>query len=188
MDPNVDIARTSRIRTKEDAMTTLERPREELLTAPVTQRRSRAWIAVILVAVIALAVGGVGGWMVRGEPDTPAILLAGSGELTARQEQLLDTTRAAEAAWQTNDVDAILALYAPNGTFEAFGAVYRVDDGSLRTYIESGEWSSLDVLEPMLVRDNEVLTFHDFGGALFSESLTYTGSGDVLIVSHVIHT
>jgi hypothetical protein len=66
--------------------------------------------------------------------------------------------------------------------------VYRADDGSLANHIEAGSWSSLEVYEPMLVRGNEVFTFHRYGGVDHSETFTFTSTGEVLVTSHVIHT
>jgi len=174
---------------KEDDMKTLERPQEQLPIAPDTgrHRRSARWIALAFVAVLALVVGGAIGWAIRGD-DTPGIVLAGGGDLSARQAQMYDFLTGYEQDWKAGDVDAVLARFTPNGTFEAFGQVYRVDDGSFATYFEGGNWSSLDVLEPGLVRGNELFTFHGFRGADYSETITFTGTGDLLITSHVIHS
>lgn len=172
-------------------MTTLQDRQEELRTTspPATNHSTRRGLVLVLVAVLALVLGGVGGWMIRGDDaSTSDVVLAGGGDLTARQEQMLDLVRDAEEAWQAGDVDAVLAMFAPNGRFEAFDAVYRVSDGSLASYIERGEWGSLGVYEPVLVRDDTMLTFHEFGGRLYSEEFTFTPDGELLIVSHVIHT
>lgn len=172
-------------------MTTMQ-DRHEGLQTPMPREpatRSSHYLVIAIVAVLALALGGVAGWMLNGGEDTTAgIVLAGDGELSARQEQMLELVRDNEQAWQSNDFDAILALYAPDGTFEAFDTVYRVDDGSFESFLESGQWSSLEVYEPMLVRGNEVLTFHRFGGQPYSESISFTPTGELLITSHVIHT
>lgn len=172
-------------------MTTLQDRHDELRTpmAPAPAGRSPRYLVMAVVAVLALLVGGVAGWMLNDDgTTTPGIVLAGEGELSARQEQMLDVVRDAEVAWQRNDVDAILALYAPSATFEAFDTVYRVADGSFESYIESGSWGSLEVDEPMLVRGDDVLTFHRFGGRLYSEAFSFTPTGELLITSHVIHT
>lgn len=172
-------------------MTTLERPQEET-RAPITeapvQRPSRLPLTAIL-AVLALALGGIVGWIVRGDgAGEPDILLAGDGDISARQEQMLDVVRDRAQAWKDGDVDAVLAGFTPTGTFEAFGNVYRVDDGSLAAYVETGTWTSLEVQEPVLVRGNELFTFHRYGGGNYSELFTFTETGELLITSHVIHT
>ena len=170
-------------------MTTIERTREDTraVPAPPSSRGMRMALLAV-VAVLALVLGGVAGWMLRGADDPGDVVLAGDGELTARQEQMIDVIREAEAAWQSNDVDAILGVYAPDATYEAFDTVYRMDDGSFAAYIEGGSWSSLEVYAPVLVRGNTALTFHRFGGQSYSESMTFTSAGDLLVTSHVIHT
>jgi hypothetical protein len=177
-------------RRKEVVMTTLERQHDDLYT-PMTESppRRRSVVIPTIIAVLALVIGGVAGWMLRGTDDTD-IAVAGDGDLTARQEQMVDLVRDAEQAWQAGDADGVVALFAPNGTFEAeaFGRVYRAGDGSLAGYIEAGNWTSLDVLEPMLVNGNDVLTFHNYGGQTYSEKFTFTTTGDLLILSHVIHS
>jgi hypothetical protein len=170
-------------------MKTLDRPDERVRTTPTVAPRSstRTGMILALVVVLALALGGAIGWMIRGDGDGD-IVLAGEGELTARQGQMLDAVRDLEQLWQDGDTDGILEMFTPNGTFEAFDTVYRVDDGTLAGFVDGGDWSSLDVFEPILVHGNEVLTFHRFGGQIYTESLTFTAGDDLLIVSHVIHT
>lgn len=170
-------------------MTTLERPRERIETthAASPQRSSRTGLILAIVAALALALGGLAGWMIRGGDD-PGVVLAGEGELTARQEQMFDMVRESELAWQRGDADAVTALFTPTGVFEALGTTYRVDDGSLATFVDNGEWASLDVFEPMLVNGNELFSFHRYRGQVYSDTVTFTTTGDLLIVSHVIHS
>lgn len=168
-------------------MKTLERPREAAVTATAAPHPSRRWIAMAVVAALALAIGGVAGWMIRGD-DNPALVLAGDGSLTARQEQMLDVVREGELAWRAGDADAVLALCTPDATVEVLGTVYRADDGTLAALIENGDWASLDVLEPVLVNGNEMFTFHRWGGVDRSETFVFTSSGELLITSHVVHT
>jgi hypothetical protein len=170
-------------------MTLLERPREDTLAAPVpTEQRSHRWALVVLVTVLALVLGGVGGWMIRGETETPGILVAGTGEPTARQEQMLDQLRAYEKAWQASDAEAVLAFFTPNGWATMLGNDYRIDDGSLRSYIGQGDWSPIDMLEPVLVNGDELLFFHRYGEAVYTDVMTFTPVGDLLMISHVVGT
>lgn len=172
-------------------MTTIEHPRVDTQGTGVARpgaSRGRQYAILVVVALLALVLGGIGGWMLRGSDAPGDIIVAGEGDLTERQADMLDVMRDAELAWQSNDADGVLALYAPNGTFEAFDTVYRVDDGTFADYVEMGSWSSLEVHEPVLVRGNEILTFHTFGGQTYTESMTFTSTGDLLITSHVIHS
>lgn len=172
-------------------MTTLERSRDDVMTTssptPSHPRRSaRTGLLVTLVAVVALVLGGAVGWFVRGD-DTSDVVLAGDGELTERQLEMVDFMNDYEAAWQRGDGDAVAAMYTPNGTFVSLGWTYRVDDGSLEAYVEGGGFGGLDVFEPALVHGNELLNFHSFPGAgVFVSSVQFNNSGDLLIVNHTI--
>ena len=115
-------------------------------------------------------------------------MLSGDGDLTERQLDMVDFMDDYSAAWQRGDGEAVAAMYIDNGTFVTLGTEYRVDDGSLAAFVESGDWGDLEVLEPMLVRSNDVLNFHTFGvgGFNYMSSLTFTGSGDLLLINHTI--
>lgn len=168
-------------------MTTLERPHETIHTSTATTSRSqRSWMIVAVIAVLALVLGGVLGYVVRGGDTNADIVIAGGDQMTDRQEQMIEFLDAYEAAWQANDAAQVTASFVPTGTFGALDSELRVDDGSLADYVENTSFSSLDVLRPALVRDNEMVTFHQFGGRTYVEVLTFTPSGDLLLVSHDI--
>lgn len=171
-------------------MTTLERPHDEVLDtsragSDRSGGRSKMGLLVAFVAIIALVVGGAVGWFVRGGGDD-AMVLAGDGDLTERQLDMVDFMNDYEAAWQRSDGEAVAAMYTDTGTFVSLGVEYRVDDGSLAEFVESGEWAALDVLEPRLVRDLEVLSFHTFPLGTYMNSMTFTGSGELLLMNHTI--
>jgi hypothetical protein len=167
-------------------MTTLERPHETIPTRTATTSRSqRSWIIVAVIAVLALVLGGVLGYVIRGGDTNADMVIAGGDQMTDRQEQMIEFLDTYEAAWQANDAAQVTASFVPTGTFGALGSEQlRVDDGSLADYVENSSFSSLDVLRPALVRDNEMVTFHRFGGRTYVEVLTFTPSGDLLLVSH----
>lgn len=168
-------------------MTTIERPRERIRATPddVTRRASRTWWIAAVVALLALAVGGVVGWTLRGDDTTPTGVLAGEGELTARQEQMLDLFDEYEQAWNDADGAAIVDMYTETGTFDSLGTVYRAGDGTLEAFVDRG-WD-VDVLRPVLVNGNEVLSFHTIDGSTtFMDTMTFTSIGEVLIIEHVI--
>ena len=140
----------------------------------------------VLVAVLALILGLVGGWFARGSDGDAEMLLAGEGELTARQEQMLDLMRDYEAAWQSGDGDAVAAFYTDQGFADMRGTIYRVDDGSLQGFVESTTWGSLDVLEPMLVKGDTVLSFHTYTGGTYVNVTEFTNEGELLVVIHTV--
>ena len=99
-----------------------------------------------LAALVALLVGALGGWfLARSFDDKPTNVVAGHVALTDRQREMIRVEEAYVKAWQANDVDAVLALYTPNGTLNLVpgSGDYRVDDGTLAAYVRSGDWSGL---------------------------------------------
>ena len=139
-------------------------------------------------APLALVLGAFGGWIARGsdEGGDPALLLAGPGELTARQEQMFDLIAENLDAWHAGDGDAAVAAYTPTGTATFLGTTFRVDDGSLADHVGVGSWGSLEMYSPMLVNGNEIVSFHTFGGTTYTDVVEFTPTGDVLIVEHTI--
>ena len=172
-------------------MKTIERTHHEVQAPEVTNRQpsgGRRTGMLVLVAVLALILGAVGGWFARGSDGDSAILLAGEGDLTERQEQMVDVYEEAEAAWRAGDGEAVAALFTDNGSGRFLGATYRVDDGSLGRYVESGMWNSLDVLEPVLVKGNTMLNFHTYRGDTYTNVVEFTAQGELLMVSHTINS
>lgn len=172
-------------------MKTMERTHHEVQEPAVTNRQSsggRRTGMLVLVAVLALILGAVGGWFARGSDGDPAIMLAGEGELAERQEQMGDLYEEAEAAWRAGDGEAVAALFTDNGYGRFLGTTYRVDDGSVEGYVESGTWNSLEVLEPVLVKGNTMLNFHTYMGSTYTNVVEFTTEGELLIVSHTIRS
>ena len=172
-------------------MKTIERTHHEVQAPEVTNRQSsggRRTGMLVLVAVLALILGAVGGWFARGSDGESTILLAGEGELTERQAQMVDVYEEAEAAWHAGDGEAVAALFTDNGYGRFLGTTYQVDDGSVERYVESGTWNSLDVLEPVLVNGNTMLNFHIYAGSTYTNVIEFTAEGELLIVSHTINS
>jgi hypothetical protein len=115
-------------------------------------------------------------------------MLAGEGELTERQVQMVDLYEEAEAAWRAGDGEAVAALFTDSGYGRFLGTTYQVGDGSLERYVESGTWNSLDVLEPVLVKGNTMLNFHIYVGSTYTNVIEFTAEGELLIVSHTINS
>ena len=172
-------------------MKTMERTHHEVQTPEVSNRRTsggRRTGMLVLVAVLALILGAVGGWFARGSDGDPTILLAGEGELTERQAQMVDVYEEAEAAWHAGDGEAVAALFTDDGYGRFLGSTYQVGDGGLDRYVESGAWNSLDVLEPVLVKGNTVLNFHIYRGSTYTNVVEFTTEGELLMVSHTINS
>lgn len=166
---------------------TIERPRVERPAAPDTKRRSAVALIAMVVAAALLGLGA--GYLAWGTSDTDstAPVAVGDAELTARQEQMVDLIADAEAAWQIGDGDAVAAMFTENGVLTVFGTEYAVDDGALAGYVSTGPFTSLDMLEPMLVSDNVVLSFNTYGSrGTLSDVFEFTPSGELLMTSHDI--
>ncbi len=170
-------------------MTTVKTAPETRGSAPSTPRARRVPIlGAVLALLVALLVGGASGWLVRGSiDDSRDLVVAGQTQLTDRQADIADFMREYEAAWQEGDGDAVVSMFASYGTATLLGTTYRVDDGSLAEYVDSGNWASLDVLEPILVGGgNRAVSFHTFNGATYVDIVQFTGDGELLLVSHEV--
>ena len=164
-----------------------ERPVEEThALGATTHRSSRSRILVALAVVLALMAGGLVGWTVRGSEsgEAASIVLAGEGELTARQEEMVGFLRDYIQAWRDGDAQALEAMYVPNGTFTPLGTEVRTDDGSFADYVGRRSWSSKELLEPILVHGNEVVSFHTTDGDVYMNTARFTTDGELLLVSH----
>lgn len=148
--------------------------------APVRAATRRTWWLLAAVAVLALAAGLVIG-RATAPSDEPAYL-AGGGALSDRQEQMLDVLDEVELAWRAGDAEAVAAAFVPTGSATFGDVTYRIDDGTLATYVTGGDWSSLTVLEPVLVDGNTVTFHYTVNGTHYLGSVEFTGTGDVLAV------
>lgn len=154
--------------------------------SPGPRQSSRSWVVVVLAAVVALAVGLLTGWALRAEQDPGATVLAGGGEMTQRQEDIGAFLADYEKAWQDGDVDTLLAMFAPEGSFEAFGVTYFAADGSLAEFAETYPFPELDVFTPWLLNGSEALSFHSVNAGTFADHVTLTGQGEILVLSHIL--
>lgn len=139
-----------------------------------------------LVAVLALVVGGIVGFVVRGDAETPDFLVAGGGEPTARQEQMFEFADESFEVWRNGDGDAAAAMFVDSGVFTALGIDYRADDGSLARYADSTTWQSLELLYPVVANGDELIGFHRYGGSTYRNTMTFTPSGELLLVNITI--
>jgi hypothetical protein len=163
----------------------IERPTDGS-TPTVASRRRRVWP---LAALLAMLLGAAVGWVIGSssdEPSPPSLVVVGGTELTDRQQAMVDATHAYLAAHQTNDVDAILAAFAPQGQKYVVGdRAYRVDDGSLRAFLEARDFSAMELVEPITVHENDVAMVVSIGSTEWLNVLVFTTSGDLLITDHL---
>ena len=164
------------------------REREEAHATPAEPSR-QGWNSALVATgvVLALAAGFLIGFLLWGtDGDSTDPIVAGGGELTARQEQMVEVYDDYVAAWKSGDSDAITALFTPNGTFEIFGTTYRVEDGTLASYVERMPVPTIEMLQPLLVHRDTILDFHRLGGSNREDVVQFTRTGEVLITSHVV--
>jgi hypothetical protein len=138
-----------------------------------------------LAGVAALIVGVLIGFLLwgMGDNDSTAPVATGGAELTARQEQMVELMYDYEAAWQQGDREAIVSMFTEDGRLTIFGTEFegpRISSGvSTRP--------SLDVLEPVVLDDSRLISFHDVSGyGTLIDVIEFTADGEVLIVSHEI--
>lgn len=159
---------------------------EDTTTRPATTRRTRAWP---LIALAALLLGALGGWWVSRDDGSPApaAIAAGNVELTARQQDMVSTARDYMAAWQANDAEAVMGFYTAYASFVPIpaGAKYLVGDGSLQAYVESANWSNLEVIDPILVNDYELTVVTRLSGSQYTNLLRFTSSGELQLMLHM---
>ena len=159
---------------------------------------------IALVAVVGLLLGVVVGFSTgRGSDDTAAdtadvadtvpttvmtpvgntrAFVAGGGDLTQRQLQMLDVVDDYAAALRANDVDAVIGLYHEVGAMSLFGDV-RVDNGTLAAHLREfpDVYSDFDPIEPMMIDTHRVVFFDKSFGLNMIE---FSSSGPVQITYH----
>lgn len=167
-------------------MKTMQRSVERELSAPPSTSVRRPWWIVAVVAVVALLAGLVIGRWTAPSEGTPEVVVPGGTELTDRQQQMIDASERYLVAYQTNDADAIVAAFTPQGEKYVVGdGTYRVDDGTLRAFVETNDYTGMEIVEPMTVHENDVAVVVAFGGFEFLNVLVFTESGEVLITDHL---
>ncbi|MGI9643978.1 MAG: hypothetical protein ACR2O6_01550 [Ilumatobacteraceae bacterium] len=163
-------------------METMERPEQ---TTDETTRHDRQPLALVLIAIVALLLGGLGGWLMWGADDgaTEEVIEVTSGELTDRQQEMLRTIEELDAAVQSGTADAALVerLFVPQGIYSTRDTEYRVDDGSLATHFERGSDTSAALHPAALVADDVAVRLGSYGGT-YSQTFRFTPSGEVLII------
>ena len=167
-------------------METIERPTP---TVEETPRHDRRPLIVVLVAIVALLLGALGGWLIWGSDDDAPddAIEVGTGELTDRQQEMVRIADEHEEALRAGDAEALTALYVPQGVLtNAFGEVYRADDGTMAAMFDVHAPPTLmETLPPTLVFENVTTQVIDWGEGSANGTVlhNFTTSGEVLIIS-----
>ena len=156
------------------------------------RRSTRVWI-VAIVGLLGLVVGGLAGWVMRGDDssDEAGIVVAGGDEPTSRQELMVEFHRDYIDAWKTGDVEAIRAMYVPDGTYTFNGFTYDVASTEFADFVglygPQGDHGTIsEPLEPHLVKGTTMLNFVEVVGNSSENTLRFTPTGELLLVEHVI--
>ena len=152
-----------------------------------TTTAGRGPLAFVLVAVVALLLGVLGGWLLRGSDSDPDAVVAGGGDLSERQEEMLDMFADYTEAVLANDGAAVVDMFVPYGTWSGdVGEPLYVEDGSLEEFVNSFSFTAPLFLAPILVDGERLLYVHDYTGASYYDVVTFTATGDLAIVDHRI--
>ena len=166
---------------------TEQAPTESSVTPTSIERRP---LVAVLIAVGALLVGVLAGWVLWGSDDASdgaEVVVVGGGELTDRQEEMLRVVDEAHGAIIEGDGDALAALFVPQGLLRDpnHGMELRVDDGSLAGQINAGPAPSYQVDEPVVVLGDMVISTGSWGDD-FVHVFLFTPGGDVRIISDTL--
>lgn len=162
----------------------IEQSGENIDVGP-TRRRGRAWP---VIAVLAMLIGAGVGWAIgsSAHDEREPLVVVGDTDITERQQAMIDTSERLLAAYQANDADAILAEFTSRGAKYVVGdGTYRVDDGSLRAFVESRDFSGMEMIEPMTIHENDVTMVVRVDGNEWLNVFVFTPSGDVLVTDHL---
>jgi hypothetical protein len=138
-------------------------------------------------AVIALLLGGVGGWFAHGSSGDPDVIVAGGGELTERQEDMLDLFDEYTEAVLANDGAAVAEMFTENGTWSGdVGDELAVSDGTLEAFVNTFDFTAPLSMEPILVDQNRLIYAHEYMRGHYQDIVTFTMGGELQIVNHRI--
>jgi hypothetical protein len=175
-----------RRRGRESDMQTLER--EGQITAETEMeglKRQRRWLIVLTAFLVATSVG-FGAWAVSASGEDDRSVVALQGELTERQQQMLDFIEGEWSdAWLGGDGDAVVALFTAQGFHTTpDGSVYRVSDGSLAAYVDTLSTSRPDVVH-RVVYENYVYEVYDMPFGTLVAVFEFTLGGDLKLTSMI---
>jgi len=151
----------------------------------VANSRDRRPLILVVIALCALVLGALAGYSLGsdGTADERAYV-AGGGEPTDRQGEMLDMVDAFVAAMDANDDGAILAMFQGNGEWTRFSKVYRASDGILEEFVRAHGSEQLDLLEPIVVDEYRVVFFDDVRGQANVNVIEFSQVGDLKIAKY----
>ncbi|MDJ0769854.1 MAG: hypothetical protein QNJ12_13725 [Ilumatobacter sp.] len=143
---------------------------------------------IVLIAVVALVLGGLAGWMLRGDDSgSDDVVVVNGAELTERQEEMLRVGDEYFAAERDGDGNKMISLFVEQGhvtapTGSLVKTEFRVDDGSLEAMVSRATNVGLETYEPVLVFDHTIIYASSrHGGEV--DVMKFTPGDDVLIIS-----
>ncbi len=152
---------------------------------PAVDARPRQRLVALAVG-LALLLGGLAGWTLGNTTrEDTGVVLAGEGELTERQEAMIDFLRDYIEAWRQSDVETLESMWVTDGVFESLGRTVRISDGSFADYVRFRSWESKGIFEPMLVKGSLLVGFHETDGSTFMNTMRFTSHGELLLIRHV---
>lgn len=168
---------------------------KEMLDRPehgTTAQSSSHWVLTAVIAVALLIVGIAAGWVLRGSDEAapPVYTDAGAvevigGELTERQEEMVDVAARYVEAWMAQDGEAVASFMTADGYVDMpeLGRVERVDDGSLQEWVPRYGQIPNELRDPMVVSGDQIAMVGRWGSSDWVIILEFTDSGPVQIVS-----
>ncbi len=165
------------------ATETAQRPTD--VAAAPTDRKDRRPLFFVLLAVLALALGALAGYALgSNRPSGERVGVAGGGELTDRQDEMVGMVDDYLAAMAVDDDAAILAMFQSNGEWTLFSETYLASDGTLEDYLRSNGARQIDVLEPMVIDDYRAVFFDSWQGRTNVNVIEFSQIGDVQIAKY----
>lgn len=156
----------------------------EDIVSHATPTRNRGSLTIVVVAVVALLLGGLGGWFVRGSSDDPDAVVAGGSELTQRQEDMLEMFYDYTDAMLANDGAAAVALFVPTGTWSGDFGDRSVEDGSIEAFVDTFNFQPPMFSAPILVDGDRLHYVHEYMDGSYYDAVTFTSTGDLKIINH----
>ncbi|MDJ0961440.1 MAG: hypothetical protein QNJ88_12340 [Acidimicrobiia bacterium] len=168
---------------KDETMKTMEREVDIGDADTVEDLKRQRRLLVVLITFLVVTTIGFGAWAISMTGDDDLSVVALDGELTARQQEMLDFL--AEdgpwgTAWNGGVGEDMAALFASNGYYAGMdGKIYRQSDGTLASILGLVGGRYPDVSNQVVVGDHVILVLTDGTVAAFE----LTAAGPLQIIS-----